>query len=200
MGEGLVGLRHPVHVVFTLERAALLVGGVEDLAGQLLEGMLLAPLAGEREEPAHGERAGAPLRDLDRHLVVRAADAARAHLEHRCHRLDGALEHLDRVLAGLLPDGLERLVHDVLGDRLLALLHHAVHDLGDEHGLVDGVTQQGARGDLGATRHYELLVAPYFERACLRSLTAEVSSAARMTWERTPGRSVTRPPRMRTTE
>src|SRR6476620_8246515 len=53
--ERLVGLRHPVHVVLALERAALLVGGIEDLAGQLLVGLLLAPLAGEGHEPAHRE-------------------------------------------------------------------------------------------------------------------------------------------------
>src|SRR5690242_14829646 len=72
--EGPVGLRHPVHVVLPLERPALLVGGVQDLAGELLVHLLLAPLAREGHEPAHGERAGAPLRHLDRHLVVRTAD------------------------------------------------------------------------------------------------------------------------------
>jgi len=32
VGEGPVGLRHPVHVVLALERAALLVRRVQDLA------------------------------------------------------------------------------------------------------------------------------------------------------------------------
>ena len=35
------------------------------------------------DEPADRERARAALRHLDRHLVVRAADAAGADLEHR---------------------------------------------------------------------------------------------------------------------
>src|SRR4029078_956478 len=94
--EGLVGLRHPVDVVLSLERAALLVQRVENLVGELVRHALLAALAAERDEPAHREGAGAPLRNLDRHLVVRAADAATAHLQHRRDRLDGLLEDLDR--------------------------------------------------------------------------------------------------------
>ena len=47
---------------------------------------------------------------------------------------------------------------------------------------------------------YAPLFAPYLERPCLRSETPAVSSAARMTLYRMPGRSLTRPPRMRTTE
>src|SRR5438094_7101110 len=86
--EGLVGLRHPVDVVLALERAALLVERVQDLAGELLAHVLLAAVARVRDEPADGERPGAALRHLDRHLVVGAADAARAHLEHGRDRLD----------------------------------------------------------------------------------------------------------------
>src|SRR4029078_6491120 len=81
MREGLVGLRHPVHVVLALERVALLLERVEDLARELVLHVLLAPVARVRHEPAQRERAAAPLRHLDRHLVVRAADAAAAHLQ-----------------------------------------------------------------------------------------------------------------------
>src|SRR5215467_414123 len=42
--------------------------------------------------------------------------------------------------------------------------------------------------------------APYFERRCLRFLTPWVSSTPRRMWYRTPGRSLTRPPRIMTTE
>src|SRR3954462_1492585 len=70
----LVGLRHPIHVVLALVRVPLLLECVEDLAGELVDHVLLAAVAGERDEPAQRERAAAPLRHLDRHLVVRAAD------------------------------------------------------------------------------------------------------------------------------
>src|ERR1043165_4724979 len=43
-------------------------------------------------------------------------------------------------------------------------------------------------------------LAPYFERPCLRSWTPAESSGPRRTWQRTPGRCVTRPPRISTIE
>src|SRR3990170_1897366 len=85
--EGLVGLRHPVDVVLLLERAALAVDRVHQLPGDLLLHPLLAPVARELDEPANRERARAALRHLDGDLVVGAADAAGAHLEHGRHRL-----------------------------------------------------------------------------------------------------------------
>src|SRR5689334_7731838 len=178
--EGLVRLRHPVDVVLSLERAALLVQRVENLVGELVRHALLATLARIRHEPAHRERAGAPLRHLDRHLVVRAADAAAAYLQHRRDRLHGLLEHLDRRAAGLRPDGLERVVDDLLGDRLLAVEHDLVDHLRHERRAVDGVGLDRADLDLGTTRHHEPRLAPYLERPCFRSETPPVSSAARM--------------------
>src|SRR5512142_2960840 len=89
MREGLVRLRHPVDVVLALERAALLVQRVENLVGELVGHALLPPLAGVGDEPAHRQGAGAPLRHLDRHLVVRTAYAAALDLQHRRDRLHG---------------------------------------------------------------------------------------------------------------
>ena len=43
------------------------------------------------------------------------------------------------------------------------------------------VRLDGARGDLCTARHYEPRFAPYFERACLRSATPDVSSPPRIT-------------------
>src|SRR5664279_51435 len=178
--KGLVGLRHPVDVVLAFERSALLVHRVHDLVGELVSHALLTPLARIRHEPAHGERAGATLRHLDGHLVVRTADAAALDLEHRRDRLDGALQHLERRLAGLGLDRLERLVDDQLGDRLLAVEHHLVDHLGDQLRVVDRVAEGHTGLNVCTTRHYEPFLAPYFERACLRSATPPVSSAARM--------------------
>src|SRR5437764_2237937 len=63
--EGLVGLRHPIHVVLALVRVPLLLERVQDLAGELVAHLLLAPVARERHEPAQRERAAAALRHLD---------------------------------------------------------------------------------------------------------------------------------------
>src|SRR5215217_1409415 len=92
--EGLVGLRHAEDVVLPLVRAALLLLGVEQLVREPLGHRALAARAGEADEPAHGERAGAAGRDLDGHLVGRAADTAGLHLEHRRECLDRELERL----------------------------------------------------------------------------------------------------------
>ena len=80
--EGLVGLSHAVDVVLALPRATLLAGRVEDLVREPLLDRLLAPLARELDQPPHGERARPARGHLDGHLVGRAADAPRPHLEH----------------------------------------------------------------------------------------------------------------------
>ena len=58
-------------------------------------------------------------------------------------------------------------------------------------------------GDTGAQRErwpYFGALVPYLDRACLRFSTPRASSAPRMMWYRTPGRSFTRPPRISTIE
>src|SRR3712207_8484733 len=56
VGEGLVGLRHAEDVVLPLVRAALLGLRVEQLVGEPLGHRLLAPVARELDQPAHGDR------------------------------------------------------------------------------------------------------------------------------------------------
>src|SRR5438105_4307693 len=191
MSEGLVGLRHPVEVVLALEGVALLVEGVQDLAGELLRHVLLAPVARVRHQPAHRKRARAALRHFDGHLVVRTADAAGAHFEHRRDRLDRLLEHFDRRLAGLLADAIERAVDDLLGRALLPARHHAVDHLADQARVVNGVRLELADRNLCSARHYEPRLAPYLERPLRRSPTPAVSSPPRITLSRSPGRSRT---------
>jgi len=61
------------------------------------------------------------------------------------------------------------------------------HKMGEVHegaATMDWMVQEQerARGDLGTTGHQPPpFFAPYLDRACLRSLTPDVSSAARMT-------------------
>src|SRR3954466_10491227 len=75
MREGLVGLRHAEDVVLALVGAALLGLGVHQLVGQALGHRLLAAVAGDLDQPADRERAGAGRGDLDGDLVGRTADA-----------------------------------------------------------------------------------------------------------------------------
>src|SRR5919205_440341 len=137
---------------------------VEDLAGKLLVHVLLAPVARELDQPAHRKRASSPLRYLDRHLVVRAADAPRAHLEHRGHGLDRLLEHVDRRLPRLLADAVQGSVDDRLGGRLLPARHHLVDHLAHETRAVDRIRLQRPGLDGGSTRHQLPRLAPYLER------------------------------------
>src|ERR1041385_5249579 len=76
MRERLVRFRHAVRVVFLLDGVAAVVGGVEHLAGEAVGHRLLAAGACGADDPADGETPSALLRDFDRHLVGRAADAA----------------------------------------------------------------------------------------------------------------------------
>src|SRR2546426_430860 len=76
MRERLVGLRHLVGVFPLLHGRAAVVGGVEQLGGELLGHAALGPPARGADHPAHGQRRTAVGPHLDRHLVRRAADAA----------------------------------------------------------------------------------------------------------------------------
>src|SRR5919106_3668165 len=181
MGEGLVGLRHPIEVVLALESAALLVQRVEDLVRELLFHVLLSPLARVLHDPAHSKRACAALGHLDGHLVVRAADAPRANLEHGRDCLHRLLEHLDWRAAGLFADPVQRRVHDLLGGRLLFAGHDLVDYLRHELRAVDGIPLDLADRNLCTARHQLTRLAPYFERPWRRSDTPAESSAARMT-------------------
>src|SRR3954452_9696966 len=72
VGEGLVGLRHLVHVLAPLDGGAEAVARVEQLVHQPLAHGLLAALAGVAAQPAQGQR-GLPRRThLDGNLVGRA--------------------------------------------------------------------------------------------------------------------------------
>src|SRR5204863_3888668 len=124
--EGLVRLGHPEDVVLALPGAALLLGRVEDLAGEAVRHRLLAAGAGELNEPAHRQGPRATGGHLDRDLVGGAADAARAHLEVWRQLLDRLLQDLDRLAASALADDRERVVDDSLGKGLLAGAHDLV--------------------------------------------------------------------------
>ena len=94
--------------------------------------------------------------------------------------LDGKKSVAEKVVYGALADDRQRVVHDALGGRLLAVQHHLVDDLLDELGAVDGVRVDRPDRGGGAARHY-LALTPYCERAFLRSDTPAASSVPRTT-------------------
>src|SRR6478735_437672 len=158
VGECLVRLGHLVSVLTTLHSGAEAVGRVEDLVGEALGHGLLAASLGVAGEPAQRQGVRAVRLDLDRNLVGGATDATRPDLEGRAHVVECLLQGDDGVLAILGRDTLECVVHDALGDGLLAILEDLVDELADDRCAVDGVCDDGALGRGSFTRHYFLSI------------------------------------------
>src|SRR5271167_242440 len=93
MSERTVGFRHAVGVLTLLHRGAAVVGSVEKLGRQPVDHGLVVAVARGGDDPADRQRLTAVGADFDRHLVCRAADAARAHLHSRRDVLERLLEH-----------------------------------------------------------------------------------------------------------
>src|ERR1700693_3466581 len=115
VGESLVAFRHPVGFLFALDRAASVLGGVKQLERELLRHAFPATLPGETDYPAPRQRQPALRSDLDRDLVGRATNTPRLDLEQRGGVAKGQVEHLQRLLLGLLAGAAERLVYNLLG-------------------------------------------------------------------------------------
>src|SRR4051812_37185359 len=95
MYEGSVGLRHAMRIFAALDRSALAVSGVEQLAGQLLVHRAATAGARRAHQPAHGQRDAALGPNVHRHLVRGATDAARLDLDGRCGVSQRLVEDVD---------------------------------------------------------------------------------------------------------
>src|ERR1700694_2506857 len=186
VGESLVAFCHPVGFFFALDRPTRVLGGVKDLECQLLGHALAATLTGKPHDPAASEREPALRPDLDGDLVRRTANSPGLHFEQRRGVAKGRLDHLERLLLGLLAGTRERVVNDLLGSGAFAFAHDHVHELGDRLRLVDRIGRDDTLDRTAATRHQAALLfsrlAPYFERAFLRFLVPAVSRVPRMMW------------------
>src|SRR6185437_1977960 len=184
MREGLVGIGHPMRVFALLHRGAAVLRGIADLARQALLHGVLGAAARRADQPADCQRLAAIGTHLDGHLVGRAADAPRANLDGRADIRQRLVEDAQRILAAALGDAVEGAVHDGLGSSLLALIHQAIDELGDDMIAELGIRQDFALYSGTTTRHlvisYFGRLAPYFERRWRRSLTPCVSSVPRM--------------------
>src|SRR6185436_17539045 len=153
-----------------LDRAAAVLRGIHQLAGEAGAHRLLAAARRGLDDPAHRQGQLAARTDLDRDLIGRAADAAGLDLDRRLDVLDGLLEDLHRVVARALPDRLEGIVEDALGHRLLAVLHDHVDELRHELRVVQRIREDLALRDFSTPGH------------ALLSASVTTSAASRRTW------------------
>src|SRR5690554_132865 len=150
--ERLVRVRHAVDLFALLDRAAAVLGGVDQLGRQLARHAVLAALARRLDQPAHRQRHAPRGANLDRYLVGGTTDAPGLDLDRRGHVAKGLLDDFQRV-AVLLADDVHGAVDDLLGDRLLAALHHHVDEAGDGLAAVLGVGKDRALRGIAFTRH-----------------------------------------------
>ena len=132
MCEGLVGLSHAMNILALLDRGTLVVRSIEKLAGKTLGHRLLSAGTGSVNEPAHCQRVAAGRTYLDRDLVGRAAYTAGLDLYRRTNMIKSLFEDCKVLLAALLGNNVESSVYDALGNRLLAVNHNYVDELGEK--------------------------------------------------------------------
>ncbi|EDP62462.1 30S ribosomal protein S7 [alpha proteobacterium BAL199] len=131
MRKRLIGVRHPVGVFALLHGSAATVRCVDQLSREPFGHGLLGALARCIDQPADGQRLSAFRPNLNRHLIGGTANAARPNFQMRLHVAERVVEQPDRLTAGPLGHAIERPVDDALGDRALAVIHEAAHELGD---------------------------------------------------------------------
>src|SRR5213593_4437865 len=141
MRERLVGLRHLVRVFSLLHSGAAVVRRVQQLPRQLRRHALLRPPPRRPDQPAHAEGGASVRPHLDRNLVRGTADPPRLDLDGRLAVVHRGLEELERLLLGAVLHGGHGVVHDPLGDTLLAAVHHHVDELRHQPTPMLGIRQ-----------------------------------------------------------
>src|ERR1700735_1309792 len=142
-----------MNVFLLLHRGAAAIGCVEQLSGELLNHSLFATSAAIRYQPANRQRRAPFRQHFERHLVVRTANAAALHFQHRLHVLNSLLEQLQRLIPTLSLKVGHGLIEDALGSRLLAAPHHAVDELRYQRRPIDRVSWNFTLGNVTFSRH-----------------------------------------------
>src|SRR5579883_1185427 len=191
MCERFVRFSHAVNVFLALDGAAAPIRRVQKLVRQLVGHGFPGTRARVQQKPANGQRLPAKLADLNRNLVVRAADPPGLHLQHRLDVFHRLLENLERLVVGLLSHLLHRSIENALSGGLFAVPHHRVDELLNQVAAVNRIRQNRTARYESLTWHlaspfsYLLCaafgrLAPYLERPCLRLSTPAASSVPRM--------------------
>ena len=139
MRESPVRFRHSVRIFLFLHGCARVVIGVHQFAREFVAHISFASLASRGNQPADGKRLPSFRSDLDRNLIVRAADSPRFDFDHRHDVVDRLVEDLHGFLSQFGGHLFKRIVNDALRDALFAVQHNLVDDLGHDLAVVYGI-------------------------------------------------------------
>ena len=129
MSERFVRLSHLVSVLLLLNSRTLVAGRRDKLCRQLLGHGALRTALGITNKPANSQRRASGRSNLDRYLIVGAADSARSHFQHRLDIIKRLLKNLEAGLACFLAHRLNGIVEYSLGGRFLAPVHQSIDKL-----------------------------------------------------------------------
>src|SRR5579862_6281711 len=141
-----------------LDRAAAIGGCVEDFGCEPLFHRLLAAPARSSDQPSHRERIAPRRTHFTWDLIVGAADPPRANLDCGANVVQRALEDDQAVFLRTLSREIQRVIKNLLGQRLLVPFHHDVHELRDGAVVILGVRRNFADAYLSFARHITLLI------------------------------------------
>src|SRR5579862_4011653 len=164
-----------------LDRAAAIGGCVEDFGCEPLFHRLLAAPARSSDQPSHRERIAPRRTHFTWDLIVGAADPPRANLDCGADVVERALEDDQAIFLRTLSREIERVIKNLLCQRLLAPFHHDVHELRDGAVVILGVRRNFADAYLSFARHITLLIASLgFLRPVFRTALAPLLNADRI--------------------
>jgi hypothetical protein len=152
-----------VRIFTLLHRGAAAVGGVEHLGSETLLHRVFRTGARSNDQPADGESLTALGANFDRNLVGGAADPAGANLNRRSDVAQRFVKQLGRRTLRFRRNGFQRAVDNLLGGGFFPLVHHLVHEAGDDLIAILGVGKDLAFFCAVTTGHVELCSA-YFGR------------------------------------
>src|SRR5574340_867573 len=185
MRESLVCFSHAVHFFALLHRAAATFRCIDQLTRQTHTHGFFTTLACSFAQPAHRQSHAARRTHFYRHLIIRTADAAALHFHLRLGIVQCKIEHLDRILPGLLANLLQCTVQNAFGNRFLAGSHQYIYKLGQILIAELRIRQDFALGDFSTSWHINL------EMNCLK-ITPSWRVSHR-TWSE-PAYDLSRPP------
>jgi len=144
VSEGLVRVRHAVGVFALGDSGAFFPVRCHQFICQLGRGSSAFLFADGTEDPAEGQRLLTILVDLHRNLVGRTTDPLGSNFDVRLNVLDCLFENFDRwTVLDLLSNFVEGVVEDIVGNGLLAVVHQAVDELGDQKRVVSWIRTEG---------------------------------------------------------